>query len=261
MMRIIQLADLHFGSENPAAIADAAELIASEAPDALMICGDLTQRGARSEFEAAHAWLDQFDVPQLVVPGNHDTPLLNAISRVSRPFSRFGRYFSDRAAPVDIGPWRAAGLNSARGWQARSNWAEGSINTAQLKIVLEEIGERLGILVCHHPFKPPATAPAHTRTARGIKASSLVAPSSIHLVLSGHVHGASADLQTYSTGSYLSLTSGTLSTRLREGQAAFNAITLGENEVAATAYRHSGKRFSPHPMGEWRIGPKGIEAA
>jgi len=115
--------------------------------------------------------------------------------------------------------------------------------------------------VCHHPFKPPATAPAHTRTARGIKASSLVAPSSIHLVLSGHVHGASADLQTYSTGSYLSLTSGTLSTRLREGQAAFNAITLGENEVAATAYRHSGKRFSPHPMGEWRIGPKGIEAA
>jgi len=79
MMRIIQLADLHFGSENPAAIADAAELIASEAPDALMICGDLTQRGARSEFEAAHAWLDQFDVPQLVVPGNHDTPLLNAI--------------------------------------------------------------------------------------------------------------------------------------------------------------------------------------
>ncbi|MFC4724223.1 metallophosphoesterase [Glycocaulis abyssi] len=260
MMRIFQLADLHFGTEDPGAMTAAAELISAAAPGALMICGDLTQRGKRSEFEAARGWLDQFDVPQLVVPGNHDTPLLNAVSRVSRPFSRFARYFSDRSAPLDIGPWRAAGLNSARGWQARSNWAEGSISTAQLKIALGEIGEQPGILVCHHPLKPPATAPLHTRTARGIKASAMIAPSPVRLVLSGHVHGASADLHSYSQGSYLSLTAGTLSTRLREGQPSFSEIVLDGEGVEVTAHRFDGKRFAPHTLGQFRIGPDGAIA-
>lgn len=257
MMRIIQLADLHFGTEDSGAMNAAADVISSSAPDAIMICGDLTQRGKRSEFEAAKAWLDQFDVPQLVVPGNHDTPLLNAVSRVSRPFSRFAGYFADRSSPVDIGLWRAAGLNSARGWQARSNWAEGSINAAQLRIALNEIGERPGILVCHHPFKPPVTAPLHTRTARGIKASALVAPSPVRLVLSGHVHGASADLHRYSNGSYLSLTAGTLSTRLREGQPSFSEIFLSEDDVEVTAHRYDGARFNPHGLGRWRVQANG----
>lgn len=257
MMRIIQLADLHFGTEDPGAMSAAADLIASIAPEAIMICGDLTQRGKRSEFEAAKVWLDQFEVPQLVVPGNHDTPLLNAVSRVSRPFSRFAGYFGDRSSPVDIGPWRAAGLNSARGWQARSNWAEGSISSTHLRIALNEIGERPGILVCHHPLKPPVTAPGHTRTARGIKASALVAPSPVRLVLSGHVHGASADLHRYSNGSYLSLTAGTLSTRLREGQPSFSEILLSENEIEVTAHRYDGARFTPQGLGRWRVQANG----
>lgn len=261
MIRIIQLADLHFGTEDPRAMDAAAGLIASLGPDALAICGDLTQRGKRREFEAARDWLDQFDTPQLVVPGNHDTPLLNAVSRVARPFSRFERHFADRSSPVSVGRWRAAGLNSARGWQARSNWAEGSISPTQLRIALDEIGDNPGILVCHHPFKPPANAPLRTRTARGIKASAMVAPSPVRLVLSGHVHGASADLHTYSEGSYLGLTAGTLSTRLREGQASFNAITLDGDGVSVIAFRHDGNRFNPHTLGEWEIGPGGtIEA-
>jgi 3',5'-cyclic AMP phosphodiesterase CpdA len=260
MIRLFQLADLHFGTEDPRAMDAARDIIAARAPAALMICGDLTQRGKRSEFEAARAWLDQFDVPQLVVPGNHDTPLLNAVSRVSRPFSRFARYFADRSAPLDIGSWRAAGLNSARGWQARSNWAEGSISTAQLRIALDEIGEQPGILVCHHPLKPPATAPLRTRTARGIKASSMVAPSPVRLVLSGHVHGASADLHRYSHGSYLSLTAGTLSTRLREGQPSFSEIVLSGNDIEVTAHRFDGKRFREHTLGLFEAGPEGMIA-
>ncbi|WP_439633618.1 metallophosphoesterase family protein [Glycocaulis sp.] len=257
MIRLFQLADLHFGTEDPGAMNAAAGIIADSAPAALMICGDLTQRGKRSEFEAARNWLDQFEVPQLVVPGNHDTPLLNAVSRVSRPFSRFARYFSDRSASLDIGPWRAAGLNSARGWQARSNWAEGSISSTQLRIALNEIGEQPGILVCHHPFKPPVTAPLHTRTARGIKASAMVAPSPVRLVLSGHVHGASADLHSYSQGSYLSLTAGTLSTRLREGQPSFSEIILSGDEIDVIAHRFDGKRFRAETLGQFKTGPDG----
>jgi 3',5'-cyclic AMP phosphodiesterase CpdA len=260
MTRIVQLADLHFGTEDPGAMEAAADLIAGMKPDALLICGDLTQRGKQSEFAASKVWLDQFEMPQLVVPGNHDTPLLNAVSRVSRPFSRFTRYFSDRTAPVDIGGWRAAGLNSARGWQARTNWAEGSINPAHLSVALDEIGERPGILVCHHPLKPPATAPLRTRTVRGARASAAVAKSPVKLVLSGHVHGASADLHTYPEGAYLALTAGTLSTRLREGQPSFNLIEIEDDGVGVSAHRYDGKRFDTHTLGAWRFERNGAIA-
>lgn len=255
MIRIIQLADLHFGTEDPGAMDTAAAMILDTAPDALMICGDLTQRGKRSEFEAAREWLDQFPVPKLTVPGNHDTPLLNAVSRVSRPFSRYSRYFADISGPVDVSMWRAAGLNSARGWQARSNWAEGAVNIAQLSMVLDEIGQRPGILVCHHPLKPPATAPLRTRTRRGRRASRAVASSPVRLVLSGHVHGAAADLHTYPGGAYLNLTAGTLSTRLREGKPSFNVITLAKDHIVAVARRGGHTSFDARTLGVWRMDP------
>lgn len=253
MIRIVQLADLHFGTEHPAALNGAAEIIHETKPDALIIAGDLTQRGKRSEFEAARRWLDQFEAPRLVVAGNHDTPLLNAVSRVSYPFARFDRHFADLTAPIDIGHWRAAGLNSARGWQARSNWAEGAIRRSHLDIVLNAIGDRPGIVTCHHPFIPPATAPLRTRTRRGVKASAILAPSPVRLLLTGHVHGAAADLHTYPGGAYLNITAGTLSTRLREGHPSFNLIEIDDDQIEVIAQRCGPSGFEAGRLGRWRI--------
>ncbi|MFN3835788.1 MAG: metallophosphoesterase family protein [Glycocaulis sp.] len=255
MIRIVQLADLHFGTEHPAALNGAAQIIHETRPDAIIVAGDLTQRGKRAEFEAARRWLDQFEAPRLVVAGNHDTPLLNAVSRVSYPFARFDRHFADLTAPLDIGPWRAAGLNSARGWQARSNWAEGAVRRSHIDIALSQIGDRPGILTCHHPFVPPATAPLRTRTRRGVKASAAIAPSPVRLLLTGHVHGAAADLHTYEGGAYLNLTAGTLSTRLREGHPSFNLIEIGEDHITAIAQRCGPRGFQASTLGRWQIDP------
>ncbi|MEO0715196.1 MAG: metallophosphoesterase, partial [Pseudomonadota bacterium] len=87
-MKIVQLSDIHFGVEDRGALALAGSVIESSEPDALIICGDLTQRGKRSEFAAAREWIDGFSRPTLVVPGNHDTPLLNMVERVTSPFDR-----------------------------------------------------------------------------------------------------------------------------------------------------------------------------
>lgn len=255
MIRIAHLADLHFGSEHPAALNGAAQIIHDTKPDAIIIAGDLTQRGKRSEFEAARHWLDQFEMPRLVVAGNHDTPLLNAVSRVSRPFTRFERHFADLTAPLDIGSWRAAGLNSARGWQARSNWAEGAIRPSHLDMALSQIGDRPGIITCHHPFVPPATAPLRTRTRRGTAASAAIAPSPVRLLLTGHVHGAAADLHTYEGGAYLNLSAGTLSTRLREGHPSFNLIEIGADHITAIAQRFGPLGFQASTLGIWQIDP------
>ncbi|MEO0870645.1 MAG: metallophosphoesterase, partial [Pseudomonadota bacterium] len=124
-MIVFQMSDIHFGAQDEDALKAAERLIDSTSPDALIVCGDLTQRGKRAEFRAARSWLDQFGLPSLVVAGNHDTPLLNLVQRVASPFQRFEDTFDDYLRPLEIGGWRFVGLNTARGWQARRNWAEG----------------------------------------------------------------------------------------------------------------------------------------
>ena len=44
-MRIVQLADLHFGAEDPRAMEAAAAQITELQPDVIVVSGDMTQRG------------------------------------------------------------------------------------------------------------------------------------------------------------------------------------------------------------------------
>ena len=85
MTLIAQIADIHFGAEDDSAIADAEACIKEARPDMLVVCGDLTQRGRTREFDAAADWLDRFDLPKLIVPGNHDTPMFNLAARAAEP--------------------------------------------------------------------------------------------------------------------------------------------------------------------------------
>ena len=50
--------------------------VADEAPDAVVMTGDLTMRATTREFEAGGAWLKSLGVPVTLEVGNHDIPLL-----------------------------------------------------------------------------------------------------------------------------------------------------------------------------------------
>jgi 3',5'-cyclic AMP phosphodiesterase CpdA len=74
-LRIAQVSDLHFGG--PLSLpGDALESIADRIrviePDVLVVAGDLTTAGYEWEFEEAARWLEQLDLPKIVIPGNHD---------------------------------------------------------------------------------------------------------------------------------------------------------------------------------------------
>lgn len=74
-MRLLQLSDVHFGRHVvPSHVAAVARRVASGRYDAVVVCGDLTQRNFRGQFRAAAAWVDglRAAAPVLVVPGNHD---------------------------------------------------------------------------------------------------------------------------------------------------------------------------------------------
>ncbi|MAP95640.1 MAG: hypothetical protein CMK07_11880 [Ponticaulis sp.] len=256
MTRLVQLADIHFGREDKPAINAAAELIPNLEADGIVVCGDLTQRGKSSEFEAAEAWLNALDTPFASVPGNHDTPLLNLFSRVTSPFARFKSRFGETFTQCRFGKAMLHGLNTARGWQVRKNWAEGSVNLDDLRDLLdgaEKEDAQIHVMSCHHPFVSPPGVKLQTRTRRGHRADQLLAQSSVSMLLCGHVHTPSATVRTSDDGAYLCLTAGTLSTRLRDWPSSFNVIDVDANDITVRQFNFKDDRFEERISGKWSL--------
>ncbi|MEM6898198.1 MAG: metallophosphoesterase [Pseudomonadota bacterium] len=232
-MRVLQVSDVHFGVEDGFAIEALTRLVDDEKPDAILICGDLTQRGSKKEFLQAREWLDTLRCKKLVVPGNHDTPLLNLIERASAPFRRFEEYFGDLSEDLVLGDWRFIGLNTARGWQARQNWADGVVNIVDLKAKLDH-PERLA-LICHHPLQAPPGSALQVDTKRANLADKLLKSSGVELILSGHIHMPSAEYRRDETGGYIAITSGTLSRRIRNAPASCNLLEFDRDQLAISS--------------------------
>ncbi|MBZ6378452.1 MULTISPECIES: metallophosphoesterase family protein [Pacificimonas] len=85
MSRIFHVSDLHFGAEDPEALAWFAACVRKEQPDAVVVTGDITQMAKRSEFAAAADYLRDLAAPVTVEPGNHDLPYVNLFEPFSRP--------------------------------------------------------------------------------------------------------------------------------------------------------------------------------
>ena len=62
-IRLFHVSDLHFGAEDPVALAWFAACVAAEQPEAVVMTGDLTMRARPSEFEAGGSWLRALGVP------------------------------------------------------------------------------------------------------------------------------------------------------------------------------------------------------
>jgi len=238
LIKIAQLADIHFGAEDEGAIEHAKRIISSEAPDIVTICGDVTQRGKRVEFQKAQSFLTSLEFPILVVPGNHDVPLLNMVSRLKAPFKRYRKFLGGFTDVVSVKGATFLGINSARGWQARGNWAEGSVNLDSLATLLD--AHRPSILVAHHPFLQPPGAKLKVETRRGERALRLAAAHGVKLILTGHVHEPSVFTSpTDSSETPISISCGTLSNRLRQSPPSINIIELSETRVLARAVETS----------------------
>lgn len=253
-MKIAHFADLHFGRENKQALTAARDLVREIEVNAIVVSGDLTQRGKRDEFEAAQEWLSGFRAPILCVPGNHDTPLLNLPARASDAFGRYDRYFSGRAGPLDLDGVSIRGLNTSRGWQTRMNWAEGRVDLDDLDAAIgHSDADGLHMIACHHPFVSPAKAGLQTATKRGEEASRRLAASPVQILLTGHVHTPHAELIREGEGGYLAITAGTLSTRLRTQPPAFNILSVRDGILALNVQTFQDGRFHEGTHGSWDV--------
>jgi 3',5'-cyclic AMP phosphodiesterase CpdA len=238
VITLAHISDLHFGTESPEIVEGLLVDLLSVEPSLVVVSGDLTQRARNTEFSAARAFLDRIRFPKLVVPGNHDIPLFDLVTRFARPLARFRHHID-----LDVNPFFATdsvavlGLNTARS----NTWKNGRLSRAQI----DEIQRRMcplppsvfKILVTHHPFLPPPGDPSPPLVGRAAAALETAEACGVELVLAGHLHrGYTGDIRTHHAHvrrPILVAQAGTATSRRTRDEAnSYNVIRLSPQRVA-----------------------------
>jgi 3',5'-cyclic AMP phosphodiesterase CpdA len=100
MTTIAHISDPHFGTVDvPVRDALLRELRA-EHIDLVVLTGDITQRARASQFHEAREFLDALKPkPWIAIPGNHDIPLFDVLTRAFQPYRLFNRFISNEIEP------------------------------------------------------------------------------------------------------------------------------------------------------------------
>jgi 3',5'-cyclic AMP phosphodiesterase CpdA len=199
LITIAHISDLHFGKEDPPVAEALLAELAMRAPTVVAVSGDLTQRAREREFRAARAFLDRLPGVVVVVPGNHDVPLWDVLSRFARPMHNYRRHLTPDLAPFHHREDLAVmGVNTARSWTFKN----GRISWAQIEQIRQRFGplpERVfKVLVTHHPFVPSPGDPDPAVVGRGFHALQAAEAAGVDLLLAGHLHlGFSGDVRAH----------------------------------------------------------------
>jgi 3',5'-cyclic AMP phosphodiesterase CpdA len=233
-VRLFHFSDIHFGLEDPAALAFARRCLGAERPAAVAITGDLTMRARRHEFAAACRWIKALDVPVTVEVGNHDLPYFNLIERFFAPYRRFRAIEALVERKIDLGGVVIVPLKTTARAQWRLNWSKGWVTRTALKRTLAEIdalpaGTRV-LVACHHPLVEVGTR-GTALTRGGERALTALAERKVVAVLSGHVHDAFDLTHQAPAGPVRMIGAGTLSKRIRSTPPSFNELTIVGHEV------------------------------
>ena len=238
MRTLVHLSDLHFGRVDAELLQPLRSRIEALGPDLLVVSGDLTQRAKPRQFREAKAFLDSLPRPQLVVPGNHDVPLYNVLARFLRPLGGYRRAIGSDVEPSYLDDEIAVlGVNSARALTFKG----GRVNGAQLERVQQALAGLppgvVRIVVTHHPFEAPERL-----AGRGVD-----------VVMTGHVHAASA-----AGRSVLVVQAGTAtSSRTRETPNSFNLLRISSRRIDVREYRLRGASFAPGAVDSFERGASG----
>jgi 3',5'-cyclic AMP phosphodiesterase CpdA len=239
MVAIAHISDLHFGDACAAALRDARDALNARNPDCIVVTGDITQSGRRSEFRLAAEWFAGILAPLVVCPGNHDAPVYSVLSRAIEPFGRFRRLGLESAWADRDGRAAVVAWNSARAIQPRLDWSQGVHNPQEIRLALDKayslapLGWR--VLACHHPPGcPPTGAAIKVQTRNADTTRDLLRNIPKTLLLCGHVHQFSKEM----VGAAQIVTAPTLaSSRERGNGCGFVQVELARDVALVTEVR------------------------
>ena len=159
------------------------------APELVIASGDLTNRGRRAEHERAAAFLRDFGLPVLAVPGNHDIPYTFP-ARFSAPWREFEREWETTEPELAGAHVHVVGLNSVRPWRHQS----GGVGDEQLERATGRLGAAapgaLRVVVLHHQLIGAPWRSRKKPVARRNHVLARLVDSGAELIVGGHIHQA-----------------------------------------------------------------------
>lgn len=193
MTRILHLSDTHFGTEQPAVVQALESHVREQGADLLVLSGDITQRARRRQFAAAQAFvecLERHGIPRtLAIPGNHDLPLYDVLSRFFRPYGNYCRHFGTELEPAfENDELLLIGLNTTHPRRRK----DGRVTAEQVRAVCTRLrqcaADKLRIVVAHQPFG--SMEPSDLRNLQHGAHAALTrwAEAGLDLVMGGHIH-------------------------------------------------------------------------
>ncbi|MEG3082870.1 metallophosphoesterase [Sphingomonas sp. PB2P12] len=252
MLKLFHVSDVHFGAEDPAAIAWFSERVAAEKPDAVIMTGDLTMRATKREFEQGGEWLRSLGVPVTLEVGNHDIPYYwDPFRRIFAPYQRYAAVEQMIERPLELPGLTIVPLKTTARAQWRWNWSKGRVGQGSLRRALAMIADapkgNLIFVAAHHPLIEGGTT-GTAKTRYGDEALTALAQAGAHAVLSGHVHDP-FDIPVDREGQTIRMIgAGTLSKRTRGTPPAFNELQVDGSDIVALARTLSADRKQPIGM-------------
>lgn len=190
MSVVLHLSDTHFGTERPAVVAALERFTQAQAPDLLLLTGDITQRARPAQFAAARAFVERLQVPALVaIPGNHDIPLFNLAARLLQPYARYRRAFGDELEPqFENDELLVLALNTTRWFRHK----DGEVSPAQIERVARRLeAARPGqcrIVAIHQPIAITQEQDRLNVLHGHRAAAQRWAAAGADLIVGGHIH-------------------------------------------------------------------------
>jgi 3',5'-cyclic AMP phosphodiesterase CpdA len=187
---LVQISDPHFGTEQPHVVEGLIRFVRETTPDVVVLSGDITQRGRRSQFDAAKAFVERLAAPvTLAIPGNHDIPLFNLALRALAPYGNYARTFG-----ADLEPhWSSPSMlvicvNTTR----PSRHKDGEVSAGQIARVAEKLraatAEQLRIVVTHQPVHVIHEHDLENLLHGHVAAVNAWARAGADIIMGGHIH-------------------------------------------------------------------------
>jgi 3',5'-cyclic AMP phosphodiesterase CpdA len=189
-MSLLQISDPHFGTEVPHVVAALTALTARLSPSLVVMSGDVTQRATEDQFASAAAFLRQLPAPaSLVVPGNHDIPLVNLALRAYSPFSRFTQTFGTDLEPVhEDAQLLVIGVNTVIPLWHKQGWVSDAQIERTCDLMRKASPHQIRAIVCHHPVHVIRKEDNKNLLRRADEAVRHWVAAGADLILGGHIH-------------------------------------------------------------------------
>lgn len=190
-MRLAHLSDPHFGTERPQVLAGLLRALEDLKPDVIVVSGDITQRALKRQYDAARRFIDALPAGahRVMIPGNHDLPMLNPVRRFTAPYAAYEQRFGPRESLWTFEGVAFLALDATAPRRRKDGYLAPAHLQERLGAARQACGpDGLLLVVAHQPLWTAWGADKRQTLIDRAETARLFSDARTDIVFSGHVH-------------------------------------------------------------------------